>query len=230
MGIDRSALLGGYAGVVTLALAWLVAGGAAPERARFREIDVERINVREPDGTLRLAIAGHARIPGLIVDGHEWPHPNRPEAGMIFFNDEGTENGGLVFDGSRRGGRPTNGGSLTFDRWHQDQTVQLMSTEDGPRREAGLRVIDRPDRPLDMAAAVRAAALPPGPARTAAGAAAGGGGAERARLGRRPDGTAELALADAQGRPRLTLRVAPDGAARIAFHDATGRVTRVVEP
>jgi hypothetical protein len=78
-----------------------------------------------------MTISNHARIPGVIIAGKEHPNPNRTEAGMIFYNDQGDENGGLIFDGGMKNGKPTNGGSLTFDRYHQDQTIQLVSSEDG---------------------------------------------------------------------------------------------------
>jgi hypothetical protein len=152
--LDVSRLVGAYAAVMTLGFGWLVLTGAAsPGSAKFTTIDVERINVREPDGTIRMTISNHARMPGIIIAGHEYKHPNRPEAGMIFFNNEGTENGGLVFDGGIVDGKPTNGGSLTFDRYRQDQTVQMTSLEDGNERSAGIYVNDRPDHVADFSKA-----------------------------------------------------------------------------
>ena len=228
MRLDASRAIGGYAAATTLALGWLVLGGAAPGPARFGTIEAERINIREPDGTLRLAIASHARMPGLVVDGREYPHPNRPEAGLIFYNDEGTENGGLVFDGRMRDGQPSNGGSLTFDRWHQDQTVQVVSSEEGRTREAALIVNDRPDQPIDFGETSRITAMSKGPARDAAVVAAHLAPTQRAYLGRAKDGTATLVLRDAGGRPRLTLAVASDGAPAITFLDEQGRVARAI--
>jgi hypothetical protein len=227
---SHSAALGGYAAVMTLGAVWLALGAASPPApTRFAEIDVERINVREPDGTLRLAISNRARIPGIVIAGREYPHPNRAEAGMIFYNDEGTENGGLVFDGALKDGRPTNGGSLTFDRWHQDQTIQMTSTEDGPEREAAVKVNDRPDQPLDFANATALRAMPPGPARDVAYAKAGFAGVQRAYLGRTKTGDSQLVLRDGAGRSRLELAVTPAGAAQIRFRDASGRTTRTVD-
>ena len=147
---------------------------------------------------------------------------------MIFFNDEGIENGGLVFDGGMIDGRPTNGGSLTFDRYRQDQTVQMTSVEDGERRKAALIVNDRPDRPMDFAAATRIRAMPPGPARADAMREAGYGGVQRAYLGRTEAKDSRLDLSDAQGRTRLRLQVDAAGQARIAFLDTDGRVTRTI--
>jgi len=73
---------------------------AKPGSANFDQITVHRINVVEPDGTLRLVISNHAALPGIIVHGKEQPFP-RPQAGMLFYNDEGSENGGLIFGGRR---------------------------------------------------------------------------------------------------------------------------------
>lgn len=80
-----------YSGLLTLVFAVVVLTGAAQSRvAKFEQIDVQRINVREKDGTLRMVVSGHDTFPGLIVRDKEYPHP-RPQAGMLFYNDEGTE-------------------------------------------------------------------------------------------------------------------------------------------
>ena len=42
-----------YSAVLTVILAVLLLTGTAPRSVTFEEIDVERINVRESDGTLR---------------------------------------------------------------------------------------------------------------------------------------------------------------------------------
>lgn len=90
-----------YAVVLTCVVTvMLLAGAAAPKTSDFDEITVHRINVVEPDGTLRMVISNHARLPGIIVRGKEQPF-DRPQAGMIFYNDEGSENGGLIFGGHR---------------------------------------------------------------------------------------------------------------------------------
>jgi hypothetical protein len=147
---------------------------------------------------------------------------------MIFYNDQGDENGGLVFDGGMKNGKPTNGGSLTFDRWHQDQTLQLVSTEDGHDRRAGLVVNDRPDAPMDIDAGLRMRSMKPGPERDAQIARAGLTNSRRAWLGRSEDGRVALILSDPAGRPRLTLGVGNDGVPSVELRDAAGKVTRTV--
>ena len=56
----------------------------------------------------------------------------RPQAGMIVYNDEGTENGGLIFSGKKndKGEIVDSGASLSFDRYGAGQTVQLAGVDD----------------------------------------------------------------------------------------------------
>jgi hypothetical protein len=104
--VDRTALtqrvLLVHSGVLTAVLCVVLLSGAnsGSKRVRFDEIDVNRINLVEPDGTLRLVISDKTNFPGLIVKGKGYPH-GRQTAGMLFFNDEGTENGGLIFGGAK---------------------------------------------------------------------------------------------------------------------------------
>ena len=52
-----------YAGVLTAALAITVFGGfAESHKTAFDEVNVHRINVVEPDGTLRLVISDKAKF------------------------------------------------------------------------------------------------------------------------------------------------------------------------
>src|SRR5690606_12971006 len=96
-------LLIAYSAVVTAALAIGIVSNARAVKttASFEEIDVKRINIREDDGTLRMIVSNTTRFPGIIFRGKHHPHPNRTTAGILFFNDEGTENGGLIFGGKK---------------------------------------------------------------------------------------------------------------------------------
>ena len=63
--VSRERFLEIYAGVVTAVFAITVFGGfAGARKTTFDEIDVHRINIVEPDGTLRLVISDQARFPG----------------------------------------------------------------------------------------------------------------------------------------------------------------------
>jgi hypothetical protein len=231
MKLDPQRALIAYSGALTAVVIGVMVSGAVQGvgPARFTEIDVQRINVREPDGTLRMVISNQTSFPEIPYRGREIPHPGRDTAGMLFMNEEGTEVGGLIFGGKDQDGVRSSGGSLTFDGYEQDQTVQLMGSQRGQRRVSGLVVTDRPEEPIDYTVLERLEGLSP-EAQQAAMVSANMGGSQRAFLGRQGSGASELVLRDAGGKARLVLSVAADGAARIAFMDEAGRTTRVVTP
>src|SRR5687767_12222816 len=115
-----------YALISTLALGVLGVAAFAPQekRATFDEIDVGRINIMEPDGKYRMVISNRPRSIGPIYKGKPFGYPGGGRPGMIFFNDEGTENGGLTFTG-RRGadGRYRASSGFSFDQFDQDQIL-----------------------------------------------------------------------------------------------------------
>ncbi len=210
----------------------LAAFRAATQKPHFQEIDVERINIVEPTGKLRMVISNGARSPAQTMHGKTFgPGGDRP--GIIFYNDEGSENGGLGFFGRKQNGKVEAVGSLTFDQFDQDQVVALQYEEEGGVRQQGLTIMDRPDIPLDSLmerhAAIRK--MPDGPEKTRAMqqfVAMQGGhmyGAPRLFAGRGRDKAAVVALSDADGRARLRLSVDSAGHARLDFVDADGRVT-----
>jgi hypothetical protein len=207
---------------------------SATDKTTFKEIDVERINLREADGTLRLVISNTQRLPGIIVKGKDQPHPNRNGTGFLFFNEEGTEVGGIMYGGATRNGVPTSSGHLSFDRYEQDQVIQLTQNEFGEQRSAFLAITDRPDKPMDWAGIAKATALTDPAEKEAALKKLVDGGSigskPRVRLGRERDSSSGLTLADAQGRPRMVLKVTADGAASIQFLDENAKVVRTVTP
>ena len=220
-----------YSGALTAVVIGVMVSGAAVGigPARFTEIDVQRINVREPDGTLRMVISNQASFSGIPVRGEEYSHPNRQTAGMLFMNEEGTEVGGLIFGGKNADGVKSSGGSLTFDGYEQDQTVQMLGWQEGAQRTSGILVSDRPDETLDFDLVSRMGAMSPEELAEAVKHPAFAG-APRAFMGRAASGASELVLRDGAGKPRLVLSVSEAGEARIAFMDETGAVSKVVRP
>lgn len=227
--------LGIYASFLTVAFAALVLMGArTPGPAQFDTIDVHRINVREPDGTLRMVISDRTKFPGLILQGKEYPH-ERPRAGMLFFNDEGTEQGGLIFSGHKTAdGKISSGLSLTFDRYEQDQQLQLMGLDRGGKHYfAGMQISDRPSRSIvqDIKEHKKLAAMSED-AREALMKKRDREhyyGVPRYFAGKSRSGNSVVMLRDADGKPRLTLAVTPEGAASIQFLDADGKVQRTLK-
>jgi hypothetical protein len=228
-----------YSGVLTAVFAVGMLSGfiaLTPKTATFEELDVQRINVREPDGTLRMVISDKAKFPGIVVKGKNYPHPNRSTAGMLFYNDEGTENGGLIFGGSKdeNGKLIGSGGSLTFDKYEQDQLVQLIGAHDSSGHQAGLIVSDRPDRPIlqdiqefakieTMSSAERDKLMQQRRKDAYY-------GATRITVARGDDGVAKISLRDALGRARIVMGVAGDGTSSLKFLDADGKVLNELTP
>lgn len=224
-------LLGIYAAVLTVAFgALLLMGARAPGAADFDTINVHRINVREPDGTLRMVISDKSQFPGWIMHGKEYAHP-RPRAGMLFYDDEGTEQGGLIFSGHKGAdGKGDSGLSLTFDRYDEDQQLQLIGVDQDGHTYAGMQVSDVSDVPMQqvIAEAQKIASMPDGAEkdRLKAQLAKDRATAPRYFAGKSGSGNSAVMLEDSAGNPRLALMVTPDGKASIEFLSADGKVVR----
>lgn len=194
----------------------------------FDEITVQRLNVVDANGTLRFVLANKDRMHPGVMDGVMIDRP-RPVAGMLFFNDEGDEVGGLTYSAQASEGERRASAQIAFDQYKQDQTIALSYSESNGRRMAGLQVWDRSDTPLtelirrlnaanalqdpvEREKAIKAAraAAPPGP--------------RRVFVGKNTEREATVSLADARGRPRLRLTVTAEGEASIEFLDADGKV------
>jgi hypothetical protein len=68
----------------------------------FGVITARRINVVEPDGTVRLTISNRADFPGAWNRKKEYPRPDRREAaGMLFMSEEGSGQGGFIWGASQ---------------------------------------------------------------------------------------------------------------------------------
>jgi hypothetical protein len=223
-------LLKAYALVVTLLVGVLAlaAFSQANQKTKFAEIDVERINIVEKDGKLKMVISnGERQHPG-VIDGRMLARKRPP--GMLFFNDRGDECGGLSFNGDQKDGKGNAGGLLAFDRFNQDQTVAIQYSEGNGQYSSGLRVWDRPDTSLgevvDKLQAIEK--MPDGAEKTQAmqklRETAAPGAAQRVFVGKTREKAAALTLADAQGRTRVLLSVDAQGAAKLEFLDEKGAV------
>jgi hypothetical protein len=194
----------------------------------FGEITVGRMNVVDADGKLRLVISNKDRQHPGMMDGKMIERP-RPVAGLLFFNEEGDEVGGLTFTGREVNGERRANAGIMFDQFKQDQTIGITYSEGGGRRSAGLLVWDRPDTKLSelveklnaarkiqdpeeqkKAIAAISAAAPPAP--------------RRLFVGKTPDKAAMISLSDGTGKPRLNLTVDAAGNPRIEFLDEQGKV------
>jgi hypothetical protein len=219
-----------YVVVSSLALVFLTSAALrqAGKPQNLGEITVERINVVDANGTLRLVIANKDRMHPGVMDGKVIDRP-RPVAGLLFFNDEGDEVGGLTITGQVRDGARRASAGLMFDQLKQDQTIGLTYSEGNGQRTAGLQVWDRSDRPLsELIEQLNAANRIADPAEREAAIKkvrdAAPAGPRRVFVGKTADRSANISLADANGKPRLTLTVDATGSPRIEFLDENGKI------
>lgn len=108
---------------------------------KFETIDVERINVVEKNGDLKLVISNSEQQHSGAINGKPIPKRQRP-AGMIFFNSMGDECGGLIYDAMDKEA----GLVLSVDKYGDDQVMQLQYSENTElkKRKYGLQLWDFP--------------------------------------------------------------------------------------
>ncbi len=199
----------------------------------FDRIRVHRIDLVEADGTQRLIISDRDNFPGSFFHGKEAPRPDRKDsAGLLMLDDEGTEDGGLIFSGRMVNGRPVTAGHLSFDQYGQDQTVSLSRSEEDGSTVSDLVISDQPNWPLTpdtIAEFMRVKGMPDSAAKQSAWnelLQKYPTGHARAILRRAEDTSVGLTLNDSGGRARMRLRVSSNGESKIEFLDAAGHVVK----
>ena len=176
---------------------------AAAKKTTMEELTVQRINVVDTDGTVRLVLSNTAKFPDAVVRGKIYPRSISGFAGMVFFDDKGQEQGGLALAKSSKGDGTA---ALVFDFTHQPTDgVGIVKAEsaDGTSYSAGLHINDR---------------LP-----YKAGEITTTGGVERIVLENK-DRDAELRFADADGKERIRIGVDRAGKAKFEIFDPSGKV------
>ncbi len=131
-----------YSGFLTVALLSTIFYVMNQTKERnFKEINVERINIIESNGDLKLVISNSKRQHQGIINGKPLPKRER-QAGLIFFNSAGDECGGLVYDGNDKEA----GLVLSVDKYRDDQVMQLRYIENTEKdaRTYGMQFWDYP--------------------------------------------------------------------------------------
>ena len=218
-------------GVVTAGIGVVVLSGSTQTQpTRFTQIDVERINIVSPDGKPVLVLANAQRIPDPVVDGTPIARTGPKRPGILFYNEAGDENGGLIFDGKLgKDGKPRAGMHFSMDRFGGDQQLALGHYESGGTMESGLNIYDRglhKDYALLREAYGKAVPGPAGDAVRQQWKDAGGEQVKRLFIGKTRGKSSALVLADANGKPRIQMLVTPEGKASLEFLDEKGGVVQ----
>jgi hypothetical protein len=198
----------------------------------FDEINVKRINIIENDGTIRMVLSNKERQHPGRIDGKDFDKRER-RAGLVFFNDEGDECGGIGYSTEKRGNGVFSGMLITMDRYKNDEVVNISNAEMVENGKiVSRRGIGISDFPADSHLGKSMKALEEiqkitDPAEREKKMKEGiekYGSKSLVFLGKNPDNTQGLFLNDAKGQPRMKIYVDEKGNPKIQTLDSKGKV------
>jgi hypothetical protein len=229
--ISNPRFLAVYSGLLTLCFVATVGSALFLMRSpTFGVITARRINIVEPDGTVRLTISNRADFPGAWYHKKESDRPDRREAaGLLFMSEEGSEQGGLIWGASQLpDGTIENHCHLSFDQYEENQILAIDGGQDGKNKFSQITISDQGEYPIQEKRdeEARIEKLPQAQ-RDAAWKSFFGShrhDVPRLTLGRFDDGKAGLELCDSAGKVRIRLTVHFDGKAALQFLDDSGKV------
>jgi hypothetical protein len=220
--------------VIFSALVFMAARNPS-KKVAFDEIDVHKINVVEGNGRVRLAISNSELFPGGTVEGVELKsRVGTRGAGLLFYNDDGNEDGGLVYGGKTTDGKPEAFGTIRFDHYKQNEAIGMSYSEDHGKRESGLEVWDQSAVPISHAFAEQYESIglmKDGPEKDAAmkklkdAHQSEFAWTPRVFVGRTKADDAALILKDTKGKPRIRIAVDNANVPSLQFLDENGKVT-----
>src|SRR5881396_1072816 len=220
-----------YSGVLTLVFAATVLCGFTMMRnPHFGIITARRINIIEPDGTVRLTVSNRADFPGGWIHKKESPRPDRREAaGMLFMSEEGTEQGGLIWGASQLpDGTIENYSHLSFDQYEENQVFAIDAGQEGKDKFSRISMVDQGDFPIEEKRkgneGIDKLPVNEQDAAWERFFATHRHDVKRLALGRSPDGSVGLELRDQSGKVRIVLAVRSNGEPILQFLDEDGKV------
>lgn len=206
----------------------LLATKSVMQNQSFKEIDVERINIVMPDGKKELVISNRLRIPNPISNGKETKRSGPARPGMIFYNAQGDENGGFIFDGKLdKNGKANAGMHFSMDRFGGDQQLAIGHYESNGTMESGLTLFDRGLESDYKVFQDKIDKTPDGPEKVELirkWEEAGGKQTKRMFIGKTRGKSSAVILADSKGSPRIMMIVTPEGKPTLDFLDEKGHV------
>jgi len=206
---------------------------------KFSEIDVERINIVEKNGTVKMVITNEQGFPNGNdkINGRPTNEGRKKRSGMLFFNEDGIECWGLIYDGLKAKTGHSAGLSLTYDQYDGDQVMQLLTQDyqEGNKRivSSGLMFNDRPTNESQIRTAEIMKELdelgkknPKAAQEKYKAYETQGliGGAPRVMLGKSRSENNGLFLFDNKGMPRAMFYVDKENTAKLDFFDDKGSI------
>ena len=218
-------------GVTVLGGALFLVGAVHATRpAEFDRITAHRIDVVDREGKLAMILTDHDDFPDPVINGKTVHRTSGlDENGIVFYNQDGNEQGAFMWDGRRGPHGATSANTLSYDAADSDQLLQLDDGTDQGKHFAGLHAWDRSPEALGLVQQWRqelAGMRTDAQRRTlrAKYRELGAFGFDRFFAGYDSDDTSQVALADGRGRTRVKLYVTKDGHAQLQFLDEQGHV------
>lgn len=207
------------------------------KKVNLDELTVKRINIIENDGTIRMVLANKEKQHSGRMDNKDWENRER-HSGMIFFNDEGDECGGLIYGVKESKGKINSGMSLTMDKYKDDQVVQILNNESYHneketrsergiiiksypenshiiKRNEALSVAEKIEDPNTRKNEIRKIMKEMGPK-------------QRLFLGQTAGNSSALILADKEGTPKIMLFVDDQGTPQFQVMDEKGNFNDLI--
>ena len=224
--------------IISLGLILFILISGNLNSSEFEVITAKRLNIVNEDGTTVIAIANNERVAPPVIDGVEYPLEiaggRQYLAGMIFFNQNGDEMGGLLFNSFEFPNGTTAGvGHLSFDRFRDNQVLALQYNENRNGVKSGLTIFDRPgddsfSKSMNLINELYTDSLSEYERTTLKDSlrnlrANRGLGGERLFLGNKNE-IPQLTMNDKLGRMRMRLFIDSTNSARIQFYDDEGNI------
>jgi hypothetical protein len=200
------------------------------------ELTLKKLNLIGEDGTLRMVLSNEKRQNPGVIDGKPLAPRERP-AGIIFFDNNGNECGGLTINQQEANGQIHKDMSFTMDNYRNDQVLQLVDEEfykDGKaivRRGMAINEFPVGATLTDLIASADSIKnLPDSLLRIRAMAALmeREGSKRRVFVGRTAEDESGLFLFDHKGRPRMQIYVDSLGNPQIFALDSSGNKRSLV--
>lgn len=206
-------------------------------KEKYIELNVEKLNIVDKNGKVKMTLFNQENIPPLIMDGKDilpGHRQNDPISGIMFYNGEGEECGGLIY-GSKEDeeGNHYAGASLTFDQYKTDQVVQIHYEEEDGQKFYGFSVFDRPDTPISQVIEkqkeIESSDLSDEEKNNELDKLYEGN-AHRAFMGKDQNGDMTIRLMDSKGKPRIRMAVDKNDVPRMEFLNENGEVIYKLPP
>lgn len=204
---------------------------------KLDEITIKKMNLVGEDGGLRMVISNETRQHPGRIKGVDLPKRDRP-AGIIFFNNQGDECGGIIANVSKEKQATNSGMSFTMDNYHDDQVVQILNDETYENGKAEIqRGLFINEYPMGTDLISRIAKFeetekikdPKEKKEKMDALREKEGSKRRLFVGRKSNNDTGIFLYDSKGQPKMKIYVDKDGSPKIEVLDAEGKARNIVQ-